>query len=1090
MTDVRILFVSHCDFEGNSAYHVLGLARALAELGVEPCVCIPDNIETVSIVGEQPFAIVTYGQGLAGAELFRGGRAPSLIHAFTPREHVRKFTETMSARFGRPYLVHLEDNERTIVEDEVGNQTYEALSRLPREYVDGLITAWRTHPVRGREFLGSASGVTVVIDRLLEQVDESVPSRVIWPGFDFDVSAERDVGGLRTYLGLRSDEFVVTYTGNIHASNLAEVRSLYLAIALLRRGGLPVRLLKTGWNHAGMDWVAQIGAGDLVLDLGFVSRERVWDLLRVSDVLVQPGRAGDFNDYRFPSKIPDFLASARPVVLPRTNVGRFLEDGEEAVLLHRGDAHEIAEAVERLAAVPEEGTRIGRGGRAFAERNLTWSRAATDVLSLYEEVLRDGSAARSGHVWRPDPPAKLVAFYLPQFHTIPENDEWWGEGFTEWTNVRRGEPLFDGHHQPHVPLGRRYYDLGDPTVMEEQAALARAYGIYGFCFYYYWFNGKRLLDRPLESMLANDRITMPFCYCWANENWTRRWDGLDEEVLLGQDYEPGWEDRFLTDLLPALSDARYIRVRGRPLLLIYRANLIPDPCKAAESWREIARRDLGTDLHLSAVQSFGLSDPRRYGFDSAVEFPPHTERFLLERSAVDGLVEDFEGYLEDYGQVMRHQLARPLPEYEWFRGAMPSWDNTARRGKAAHILVGSTPERYGEWLRKLVLQAMLRSTVDEPLIFLNAWNEWAEGTHLEPDERYGTAWLEATRDALVDGAETYYALAGHPIGRHAVEDHLRFTLPGLAEPPLPTSPHPSEAAPPSARQTSRATVARPRRRPSLTDNWFGNSELERLAARYREFSTDPLGYATVRDYVDSWEHLRPLASAQGDLKDAQRPWVFKAILGNVPEGGRVLEIGAGQPYVADMLSRLGYDVWIVDPYDGSGNGPREFETFRRGSPMVNFVRSTFGPASTDLVPAGVFDCVYSISVLEHVPLLEIDGVAEEIARTLRQSGTTLHAVDHVRRGAGAEEHHTKLSRLVGVLGEDVAALEDVLERSDRDTETYLLSAEAHNRWRGETPYEVFPMRVCMSVQTVVHAKRVQQTLAREADREGAGTDRR
>lgn len=343
---------------------------------------------------------------------------------------------------------------------------------------------------------------------------------------------------------------------------------------------------------------------------------------------------------------------------------------------------------------------------------------------------------------------RLIAFFLPQFHPIPENDAWWGAGFTEWTNVTRARPLFEGHYQPHRPGELGYYDLRLPEVRERQAQLAREHGVYGFCYYHYWFDGKRLLERPLNDVLQSGQPDFPFCVCWANENWTRRWDGREAEVLMAQQYSPESNLRFMQDLLPVLRDPRYIRINGRPLVLIYRAELIPELPATIAAWRELTRAEGVGEVYLAGVESFsGVRDDLALYFDALVEFPPHARSVAVTQPPAL-LHPDFRGQLYDYDSSSCNFMARPDAGPGLFRTAMPSWDNTARRQEAAHIYVGATPAGYERWLRSLVRHTRDQHMGEERIVFVNAWNEWAEGNHLEPDERYGRAWLDATRNAM------------------------------------------------------------------------------------------------------------------------------------------------------------------------------------------------------------------------------------------------------------------------------------------------------------------------------------------------------
>jgi hypothetical protein len=349
-------------------------------------------------------------------------------------------------------------------------------------------------------------------------------------------------------------------------------------------------------------------------------------------------------------------------------------------------------------------------------------------------------------------PVRLIAFYLPQFHPIPENDAWWGKGFTEWSNVTRAFPLFAGHRQPRRPTDLGYYDLRLAEVREEQAALARGYGIYGFCYYYYWFGGRRLLARPLDEMLASGRPDFPFCVCWANENWTRRWDGAEDEILVRQDHSPESDLRFILDVIPMFRDPRYIHYDGKPMLLVYRAGIMEDPRRTTDTWRTTCAAHGIPDIHLVAAQTFGLVDPTPLGFDAAVEFPPHgIEGHRLDHRVSD-LHPEFQGKIHDYQDAVDFSLARPAPPYRLHRCVMASWDNTPRRLLRAHVWHEATPAEYERWLRGVVEAASVDPNDPEPVVFINAWNEWAEGAHLEPDEAWGHAYLIATRRALLAGS--------------------------------------------------------------------------------------------------------------------------------------------------------------------------------------------------------------------------------------------------------------------------------------------------------------------------------------------------
>lgn len=632
---LNIAFVNYHDFTSNSAVHIFNLANELTGLGCACAVCVPNKVRTVSNLGTPHFEATDFRTATKRGLQFPDGGPPTLIHAWTPRELVRTTTEELSARYDCPFVVHLEDNEDAVAAHHLGIPLEQLHLVSPDE-----ISQKFSHPARSQAFLAHAAGVSVIIDRLLEFVPPDTPAEVIWPAFEPTLfnPAPPDPA-LRAKLDIPEDCSIIVYPGNAHAANAEEMRSLHLAVAAVNRVR-PLKLVRLGRDFCNFLGSDHASVEPHVVRVELQPRARVGDYVRLADVLVQPGHSDPFNDYRFPSKLPEFLATGRPVILPDTNLGRYLRDEEECILLHNGDALEIAAAIERLLGDRELRDRVGRGGRAFATANFSWQRSAQRLKLFYE-----------------------------------------------------------------------------------------------------------------------------------------------------------------------------------------------------------------------------------------------------------------------------HALDRLAPN-----------------------------------------------------------------------------------------------------------------------------------APPSA------------------------VTLERIRARYSSFSPPALSYATARDYGDSADHLPLLAKANHDMKDVQRPWVLKAILGTVPAGGRLLEIGAGEPIVADLLARLGYEVWVIDPYDGRDGGPADGKAIEISYPDVRVICGVF---PGDLSDAPTFDCIYSISVLEHIPQDAVADVTGAIKRLVRPGGRTIHAVDHVLRGSGDADHLGRLQRLVTSLGIPQRSLLEVLETLEDDVETYFLSAESHNRWRGALPYEEFPMRRCVSIQLCV-----------------------
>jgi lipopolysaccharide biosynthesis protein len=337
---------------------------------------------------------------------------------------------------------------------------------------------------------------------------------------------------------------------------------------------------------------------------------------------------------------------------------------------------------------------------------------------------------------------RLIAFYLPQFYPTPENDDWWGPGFTEWTNVVTADPLFDGHYQPRLPADLGFCDLRVPEIREEQGRLARTHGIEGFCYWHYWFQGTQVLNRPFEEVLQSGEPDFPFCLSWANETWSRRWHGAGapDEVLQEQTYSDADDVAHARWLVEAFADPRYTRVDGRPLFLVYRPFELPDARRTTERLREECVRNGLPDPYLIGINAHNpTQDTRQLGFDSTLNFEP-------QLSAVPGPTDPG---LKIYDYTIATRSMRDQERnYPYHPCVMVSWDNTPRRQENGIVFINSTPETF-----ELHLADAASSVAEEPpdrrLLFVNAWNEWAEGNYLEPDLHYGTGWLEAVRHVVV-----------------------------------------------------------------------------------------------------------------------------------------------------------------------------------------------------------------------------------------------------------------------------------------------------------------------------------------------------
>ena len=338
---------------------------------------------------------------------------------------------------------------------------------------------------------------------------------------------------------------------------------------------------------------------------------------------------------------------------------------------------------------------------------------------------------------------RLIAFYLPQYHPVPENDAWWGKGFTEWTNVTKATPLFEGHYQPHLPTDFGFYDLRVRETRHDQIGIAKQYGIYGFCYHYYWFSGTKILDRPLDDMLSDPESKIPFCLCWANENWTRRWDAAEREILIKQRHLPDDDLEFIKSLTPFFLDQRYITLAGAPFFIVYRPQNLPHPKRTAKIWREYCKSIGIEKIHICAALTHGNEDYAQFGFDSGVEFPPHN---LQVDNISDKILfhNRFKGNVVVFNDVAQSYLDRSYANQNIFKSVFPCWDNTARTNDRALIILNSTPGNYEYWLKGAISKTSENFPNQERFVFINAWNEWAEGCHLEPDRKYQRQFLDAT----------------------------------------------------------------------------------------------------------------------------------------------------------------------------------------------------------------------------------------------------------------------------------------------------------------------------------------------------------
>jgi lipopolysaccharide biosynthesis protein len=358
---------------------------------------------------------------------------------------------------------------------------------------------------------------------------------------------------------------------------------------------------------------------------------------------------------------------------------------------------------------------------------------------------------------------RIIAINLPQFHPFKENDEWWGKGFTEWTNVTKAKPRYPGHYQPQLPTETGFYDLRLPESRKMQADMARESGIYGFCYYHYWFNGHRLMNRPIDEILESGEPQYPFMLCWANENWARNWDGSNTSILMAQNYSDEDDTNHMRWLCEKVfSDPRYIKVEGKPVFVIYKPMLFPDMARTIKTWRRVAKNEYAVDLYLIGVEH-SHEDGSKYqtmGFDSSLDFQPVSLNDYKNKSFLYN-IHKFSTYVAkafrtkskvplfiSYRKYVDYKLKEQVPGYKMYPCVSPGWDNSSRRvGRSFTVFFGSTPSLFKHWLSSTIKQFKTFSK-EENFVFINAWNEWAEGNHLEPDNKWGHSYLDAVKEAV------------------------------------------------------------------------------------------------------------------------------------------------------------------------------------------------------------------------------------------------------------------------------------------------------------------------------------------------------
>lgn len=511
-----------------------------------------------------------------------------------------------------------------------------------------------------------------------------------------------------------------------------------------------------------------------VVYLGHKSYNELNEYCQFYDIAIIPFLVNDVTQSVSPVKLFEYMAADKPIVtynlrecykykscIIAKNKEEFKKKLEEAIELK--DNEEYRELLEKEAL---QNTWINKtiqmkelvfDSLNFKEKNNHLSQNQETKNKYISQILKIPEKSKNTYIElsnenfkieKNDP--KILAYYLPQFYPFKENDEWWGKGTTEWNNVCKAVPQYIEHYQPRIPGELGFYDLRLKDNIQRQVELAKMYGIYGFCYYYYSFDGKRLLDKPLDLLVKNKDIDMPFCLCWANENWTKRFDGTNQDVIMKQSNTVESYKNVIIDIVKYMKDDRYLTINNKKLLVIYRPSFIPDFKEVLEFWRKYCISNGIGDIYIMAVKEHTAElDLLKLGFDGISEFHPGTiYRHCKDiTDEMEYIRNDFEGQILDYKDIVDNRKYFKYNTEKLYRSVMPMWDNTARRNNKGMIFEKSTPELYKKWLTDILIESKNKD-LDESIVFVNAWNEWGEGAYLEPDKKYGYAYLQKTKEAL------------------------------------------------------------------------------------------------------------------------------------------------------------------------------------------------------------------------------------------------------------------------------------------------------------------------------------------------------